>query len=195
MIDRRLHRTLKLPWEGEYVPHALLDVIRGCNITCRACYNTAPERAKPLEKIREELDILCRRRRLDSVAIIGGEPTLHPNLCKIVRMIKARDIHVEIFTNGLLAEGELLAELHAAGADMVFLHIDAHQDRPELPPERTVNDLRNLWKKKAAAVAAAGMSVGLAVTAYPDAVADIDEAMRFVLTSPPCRLPVGDSPS
>lgn len=174
----------QLPWKGTSVPHAVLDVLRGCNITCRACYNLEPAHAKSLDEVRQELQMLTARRRLDSISLLGGEPTLHPQLCDIVRMIKEEGISVELFTNGLLLETELLHRLRDAGTDLVFLHIDANQTRPELGERPTADRLREFRVQRAAAVAAAGMEVGLTMTAYEDTLSEIDEAVRLVLTSP-----------
>jgi hypothetical protein len=44
--------------------------------------------------------------------------------------------------------------------------------------------VRELRAERAAAVADVGMEVGLAMTAYADSLAEVDEAVRFVLTSP-----------
>lgn len=173
----------RLPWSGPWVPHALLDLLRGCNISCRACYNTGAPRMKSWDEICEEFALLTARRRLDSIALIGGEPTLHPQLDAIVRLIKQAGLSVELFTNGVLLDQERLARLKAAGADVIFLHIDAHQQRPDVPPGDGVA-LRALWARLAAAVAAAGMEVGLAITAYDDGPEEIDAAVDFVLHSP-----------
>lgn len=178
------NRVWQLPWKGNLVPHAVLDVLRGCNITCRACYNIEPARAKSLDEVRWEFQMLTARRRLDSISLLGGEPTLHPQLCDIVRMIKAEGISVELFTNGLLLETDLLHKLRDAGTDLVFLHIDANQTRPELGEHPTADRLREFRVRRAAAVAATGMEVGLTMTAYADTLPEIDEAVRFVLTSP-----------
>lgn len=173
----------RLPWQDPWVPHGLIDIIRGCNITCRACYNTATPRAKPLGEIRDELDVLQRHRHLDSVSIVGGEPLLHPELLAVVRLIKSAGISVELFTNGLSLNDASLAELKAAGTNLIFLHIDAQQTRPDLPT-LTPAALRQLRESKASAITAAGIEAGLAVTAYADALAEIDAAVELVLTSP-----------
>jgi pyruvate-formate lyase-activating enzyme len=174
----------QLPWKGNFVPHAVLDILRGCNITCRACYNINSAHVKPLDEVRREFHMLIARRRLDSISLLGGEPTLHPQLCDIVRMIKAEGISVELFTNGLLLEAELLHKLRDAGTDLVFLHIDANQTRPDLGEHPTADRLREFRVQQAAAVAATGMEVGLTMTAYRDALPEVDEAVRFVLNSP-----------
>ena len=171
----------KLPWRDQWVPHALLDINRGCNIACRACYNTAADRAKPLPEIEREIRELLQLRRLDSLAIVGGEPTLHPQLPEIIRMVKAAGLHVELFTNGLLLDSPMLSQLKGAGTDMVFLHIDAQQRRPDLTDPGQLNTLR---VSKAAAVVAAGMEAGIAITAYENGLPEIDSAVEFVLSSP-----------
>jgi hypothetical protein len=125
---------------------------------------------------------LARSRRLDSLGIVGGEPLLHPQLAAIIRMIKSAGVSVELFSNGLLLDEQRLAQLKAAGLDIVFLHIDGHQNRPDLPLE--TGRLPELWSAKASAVAAAGIEVGLAITAYADAPGQIDDAVQFVLSSP-----------
>lgn len=174
----------QLPWKDELVPHAVLDILRGCNITCRDCYNLKPASIKPFDEIRREFQTLLSLRRLDSVSLLGGEPTLHPQLCDIVRMIKAEGVSVEIFTNGLLLEAGMLHRMRDAGVDLIFLHIDVHQTRPDLGEQLTAERLREHRALKAAAVFAAGMEVGLTMTAYADALAEIDEAVKFVATSP-----------
>jgi hypothetical protein len=175
---------LPLPWTPENVPHAVLDILRGCNIRCRDCYNLQPDHVKPLAEIDAQLDALTRLRRLQSVSIVGGEPTLHPDLVEIVRRVRRRGLFVELFTNGVDLDVPLLTELKRAGMNIIFLHIEANQRRPDLSPEAGVDDLRRLRKERAALVAAHQIEVGLAVTAYPDNPAEIEEAVGFALASP-----------
>ena len=80
---------LQLPWTPENVPHAILDILRGCNIRCRDCYNLQPNRIKPLAEIDAQLNALTRLRKLQSISIVGGEPTLHPDLVEIVRQAQS----------------------------------------------------------------------------------------------------------
>ncbi len=173
----------QLPWHGRDVPHCLVDILRGCDITCRACYNSAAPRIKPVSQIEQELNYVRSCRNLDSVSIVGGEPTLHPDLLSIIRMIKSKGLSVELFTNGLNLTPSRLADLKNAGTDLIFLHIDPHQRRPDLV-NNSAESLITLRKGKAQAVAAAGIEAGLAITAYRDSVNDISDAARFVLESP-----------
>ena len=175
---------LQLPWTPENVPHAILDILRGCNIRCRDCYNLQPDHIKPMAEIEAQLDALTGLRKLQSISIVGGEPTLHPALVEIVRRVRRRGLFVELFTNGVDLNGQLLTELKRAGTNVIFLHIEPNQRRPDLPTEASTDDLRRLRTEKAALIAAHDIEVGLAVTAYPDKPEEIEEAVGFALDSP-----------
>jgi len=175
---------LQLPWTSETVPHAVLDILRGCNIRCRDCYNLQPDHSKPLAEIEAQLDALMRLRKLQSVSIVGGEITLHPGLVEIVRQVRRRGLFVELFTNGVLLNNDLLARLKQAGTNVIFLHIEPQQRRPDLQAESTDQDLKRLRQEKASLIAAHGIEVGLTVTAYPDKPREIEDAVAFALESP-----------
>lgn len=176
--------AIRLPWTSDTVPHAVLDILRGCNIRCRDCYNLQPDHVRPLAEIEEQLDALMCLRRLQSVSIVGGEITLHPELVKIIRLVRQRGLFVELFTNGVALNDDLLARLKEAGANVIFLHIEPQQRRPDLPAEATADDLNRLRQEKVALVAAHGIEVGLTVTAYPDKPHEVEDAVAFALESP-----------
>jgi len=173
-----------LPWTADSVPHALLDILRGCNIRCRDCFNAPGGRIKPLAEVEHELETLLRLRPLQSVAIIGGEVTLHPQLEEIVRMVRRRRLFAEIFTNGVALDRALAERLAAAGANLVFLHIEHGQHRPDLPENPTPEALHRLRAEKAELITQCGMEAGLAVTLYPERWEELEEAVRFTLESP-----------
>jgi hypothetical protein len=178
------HPPLRLPWTQENVPHAVLDILRGCNIRCRDCYNSSPDHLKSLDEIDAELDVLTRMRKLHSLSIVGGEITLHPDLVEIVRRVRKRGLFVELFTNGIELNDILLVQLKGAGANVIFLHIEREQRRPDLPAGSGESELRRLRSVKAAQIAAHGIEVGLAVTAYPEKPEEVEEAISFTLESP-----------
>jgi hypothetical protein len=176
--------AIRLPWTSDTVPHAVLDILRGCNIRCRDCYNLQPDHVRPLAEIEEQLDALMRLRRLQSVSIVGGEITLHPDLVEIVRRVRQRGLFVELFSNGVALNDDLLSRLKQAGANVIFLHIEPQQRRPDLSAEATDKELKRLRYEKASLVAAHGIEVGLTVTAYPDKPQEVEYAVTFALESP-----------
>lgn len=174
----------RLPWNEATVPHAVLDICRGCNITCRACYNSAPRGFRPLAEVDADLDRLLSLRRLSSVTLVGGEVTLHPDLCQIVSRVKRRGLGAEICTNGVLLDERAAADLKAAGADIVYFHIEAGQVRPDLPATAAPAAVRALRDRKAALAHAHGLDAGLLLTVFSATSPEIVEAMRTTLESP-----------
>lgn len=177
-------KALQLPWEGKSVPHAILDINRTCNITCRGCYNQRAETHKSVGEIDQELRQLLELRRLHTITILGGEPTLHPDLEKIVALSKNLVSKVALVSNGLLFDSTLGRRLKAAGLDIVFFHIDRGQVRPDLDLYPTARQINALRYQKAQAGMEAGLSVGLQIIGYRRLLGDISEAVGFVLNTP-----------
>ena len=122
-------RALLYPLGG--VPHATLEVNRTCNIRCRACYTLDRTHVKSLGTVKQELDLLLEKRKLGVITILGGEPTLHPDLAEIVAAVKSRGLLCQLLTNGVafLEDGtdRLLDSLIRAGVDRFIVHIDSGQ--------------------------------------------------------------------
>jgi hypothetical protein len=173
-----------LPWSEATVPHAVLDICRGCNITCRACYNSAPVGFRSPQEVEADLDRLLSLRRLSSVTLVGGEVTLHPELFRIVSLVKARGLGAEVCTNGVLVDDRYAAQLQAAGTDIVYFHIEAGQERPDLPNPPTAAAVRALRDEKARLAHDHGLDAGLLLTAFSVTSDEILEAMRTTLESP-----------
>jgi hypothetical protein len=115
-------------WE---TPHATIETNTSCNIRCRACYATQSSRVKPLSLVKTEIDLACEKRNLEALSLLGGEPTLHPDIVEIVRYVKSKGLVCMLLTNGtrFLYRGDLglLDQLVAAGVDRFLLHIDSGQ--------------------------------------------------------------------
>lgn len=143
-----LKNAYNLPWKYNDAPHAILDIIRGCNIKCTACYNNAECKIKSYEEVVEDYKKIVAIRKPSSIALIGGEPLLNPDLIKIIQFLKQEGLSVELFSNGLLLNENKVRELAQAGVDLVFLHIDVGQKRKDLPVNYTIADINNLRTQK-----------------------------------------------
>ncbi len=156
------------------VPHLVLEPTFECNLACRVCYNRARGGRKTLEQIRGEIALGMTRRRLETISILGGEPTLHPDLPEIIRHIKSLNLTCEILTNGLRllgpGGGELLDQLIAAGLDRIVFHVDAGQPRAD-DVEETRRRLAEMAEKRR-------LFFALSVTVYPETQATIPTIMR-----------------
>ena len=159
-----------------HTPHAVIEPNTTCNLRCRACYNLDKSHVKSLQQVRGEIDLAVRRRRLETLSILGGEPTLHPNIRGIVAHVKKHGLVCQILTNGyrfLDGRDSLLDDLIAAGVDRIIVHVDVGQQ--EWYRDRTIDDVRealfSLLEKKR-------IFFALSITIYPENRESICELMR-----------------
>ncbi|MGQ9700386.1 MAG: anaerobic ribonucleoside-triphosphate reductase activating protein [Candidatus Bipolaricaulaceae bacterium] len=102
----------------------------GCNLRCPFCYNSElvlPERMRDLRPLSWEALLTKLSERigfLDGVVLTGGEPTLSPDLPKLIRALKDRGFLVKLDTNGTNPQ-VLEGLLHAQLLDYVALDIKA----------------------------------------------------------------------
>lgn len=113
------------------VPHATLETNRTCNLRCRCCYNLDRVSIKTTEAAKAEVDELLKKRNLQVLSLLGGEPTLYPGLMDIIAYVKSKGIFCQLLTNGrkLLEKNgaAYLDSLVEAGLDRVIVHIDQGQ--------------------------------------------------------------------
>ena len=96
-----LQRLTLLDFPGEIACTVFLG---GCNLRCPFCHNASlvlPDRETG-EISEEELFAFLesRRGKLTAVCISGGEPTLHRELCDLIKRIKEQGFRVKLDTNG-----------------------------------------------------------------------------------------------
>lgn len=106
-----------------------IDVVHRCNMECANCYLPNRDYADaPLEKIKYFIDRFTHRVEF---RLIGGEPTLHEDLNKIIEHITISKLRhrVVLITNGLkLASKKYLASLTSAGLEHVYLSMNGFDD-------------------------------------------------------------------
>ena len=122
-------RPLKYPLRD--TPHATIETNRTCNIQCRLCYTLDRSSVKTLAEIEAEIELALKKRNLQTITLLGGEPTLHPQLPEVVASVKSRGLKCQILTNGIIFlrddQDRLLDRLLASGIDRILLHVDSGQ--------------------------------------------------------------------
>ncbi len=126
-----------------------LEITQRCNLDCTLCYlseSSEAVRDLPLEELLRRIDDIARRYGTGTnVQITGGEPTLRPRgeLLAIVRRAVQVGLRPALFTNGIRASRELLAELRDAGLREVAFHVDTTQQRKGYASEAALNGVRD----------------------------------------------------
>ena len=125
-----------------------LEITQRCNLDCTLCYLSESSEALkdiPLTEVFRRIDMIAAHYgRNTDVQVTGGDPTLRrrDELVAIVRRVRERGMRPALFTNGILATRDLLAELAAAGLVDVAFHVDMTQERKGYADEPALNALR-----------------------------------------------------
>ncbi|RLI79136.1 hypothetical protein DRP05_04885 [Archaeoglobales archaeon] len=77
-----------------------LSITKKCNLNCRKCYYKGEENPELVKKIIEDV----AASRVKAVAIGGGEPMLHPNICDFINFLAESGKIVSITTNGAICK-------------------------------------------------------------------------------------------
>ncbi|HET8542799.1 MAG TPA: radical SAM protein [Anaeromyxobacter sp.] len=106
----------------------ILEITRDCNCACPVCFAGARPGAGGYLSVDEVREIArsLRAQGLKAVSLSGGEPTLHPDLERIVRTARRERLDVTLVSNGLrLGEDPSLARrLAASGVAYAYLQLD-----------------------------------------------------------------------
>jgi len=147
------------------VPHIVIEPNQTCNLRCRSCYNLDRDHVKSLDRIREEIDLARRKRNLDTVSLLGGEPTLHPRIGDIVSYVKSMGLICQMLTNGIVfldpMRAGLLDDLVNAGLDRIVLHADTGQQRPGTRLESFCESVFDRFEQRR-------IPFSLSITLYPE---------------------------
>jgi MoaA/NifB/PqqE/SkfB family radical SAM enzyme len=128
---------------GGLIPtaRAVIDINRPCNAKCVMCYYTYDESnwSKSYEQVAQELSA-AKNRGNTSVDFTGGEPTIHPEMERVIRTAEGMGLHTCIITNGLALEKVKKLANAGCGEWLVSLHgFEGQHDRLLKVP--------NAWEK------------------------------------------------
>ena len=160
---------------GRETPHLTIESNTTCNIRCACCYCIEEAAAvKPLAQVLDEIDLAVEKRNLDAISLLGGEPTLHPDIVRIVKYVKQKGLVCLLLTNGvrfLQGDAGLLDALVAAGVDRFLVHIDEGQKHVHGDIDAARHRLFDMLDARRVAY-------GLSLTLYPGAEGALPAILR-----------------
>ena len=162
-----------------------LEVTQRCNLDCTLCYlsdysESVPD--PPLEELKRKADNIKRIFGVQTnVQITGGDPTLRKRdeLVEIVRYVASIGLNPALFTNGIKATRDLLAELRSVGLIDVAFHVDVTQERKGYTSERQMNEIREEYLERARGL---GLAVIFNTTVCDQNLDELPELVRFFVS-------------
>ncbi len=159
-----------------------LEVTQRCNLDCTLCYlsdysESVPD--PPLEELKAKADNIKRLFGVQTnVQITGGDPTLRKReeLVEIVRYVAAIGLNPALFTNGIKATRDLLAELRSVGLVDVAFHVDLTQERKGYTSEVQMNEIREDYLERCKGL---GLATIFNTTVCDQNLDEIPELVKF----------------
>ncbi|MBW2991649.1 radical SAM protein [Candidatus Woesearchaeota archaeon] len=89
-----------MPSEQEYIKNIRILLTERCNMNCPHCFNKDSRNLKDMDsdKLIRLLDYLSNH--IDSIKIMGGEPTIHPDFLKLYNYAQKKIRSIDLFSNG-----------------------------------------------------------------------------------------------
>ncbi len=129
-----LKNLYRLPWSTYDNPTGWIEPTTYCQLACPGCYRglDQPNPTRKNEDLKEQekqIDTLIKIRKIQTIAIAGGEPLLYPHLDKLVAYAHKKRLGVRILTNGCLLTEKRLEKLKSLGVTEIIIHVGQYQNR------------------------------------------------------------------
>ncbi len=114
--------------------NVFFHLLTACNLACRHCYINPAQHGTatlPLDTVLRWLKLFARPEQQTNLILLGGEPTLHPQLATIIKAAKAMRYAVTVDSNGYLFH-DLLDNVTPRELDYLSFSLDG--------PDATIND-------------------------------------------------------
>ena len=107
-----------------------LYVTDRCNLDCAYC--TEYDNSRPHPTLDDLKKWIRKIRELGTmrIALVGGEPLVHPKIVEIVRYCRQLGFATSLTTNGFLLTPKLVAELEEAGLQVMQISVDRMTPSP-----------------------------------------------------------------
>jgi len=114
--------------------NVFFHLLTACNLSCRHCYINIPQHGGetlPRSTVVQWLKLFSRPDRQSNLILLGGEPTMHPDLPEIIRAAKSMRYAVTVDSNGFLFH-DLLEKVTPEELDFLSFSLDG--------PDPEIND-------------------------------------------------------
>ncbi|MBT4723170.1 radical SAM protein [Candidatus Falkowbacteria bacterium] len=104
---------------------AQIGITNKCNFNCKMCQRFDLKVDIKQMEIDTFETIISKLNPIENIILTGwGEPLLHPNLIKMIKLCKAKDKKVRFTSNGALLHDQLIKDLINSGLDEITFSVE-----------------------------------------------------------------------
>lgn len=102
---------------------AVIDPLRACNLKCSMCYylHGDMKSIKPFDVVKKDIDAAIARGN-NYIDVTGGEPTIYPQICELVKYALDKGVRTCIITNAITPVS-IMEKIIDAGIDQFLISI------------------------------------------------------------------------
>ena len=176
----------------------VVEIVRDCNLACPSCYADSPKAERGStdflsfnDFVAQVAPVLEKQGKIDILQLSGGEPTLHPELMRIIAWLRdePRVLDVLLNTNGTRLVDPIfvhnLAQNIPQGRFGVYLQYDGENDEGQ--QELRGGDMREIRTRAIKNCAKYAISVALVMTVSHDNKFDCATTLNRALEDDPIR--------
>jgi len=137
-----------------YLRHIYFYLTEGCNLACRHCWlspkfdvNGSKYATLPVELFKTIIHE-AKPLGLSRIKLTGGEPLLHPQFLKLLKIVRNENLKLTIETNGVLCTPKIATEI----AKVQKRHVSVSIDGVDASTHEWVRGVRGCFKKALQAV-------------------------------------------
>lgn len=105
---------------------AQIEISTRCNLNCKIC----PDKSNELMSFEDFKSIIDRMPLLNLVQLQGvGEPFLNPDLFKMIKLLKDRNIKMRIVTNGIATDEEIIRYFDNNIIENACISVDSYHNQ------------------------------------------------------------------
>ncbi|MBN1809226.1 MAG: radical SAM protein [Planctomycetes bacterium] len=162
-----------------------IEITSACNFRCPVCYASADDvvSAPHFRGVAEVIGTAKRLRKsgIRNICLTGGEPSIHPDICRIVENVRRLGLRVSMATNGYVLGKDqgLAAELKSAGLRMAHIQFDTFD--PETHVRLRGNDFVPVKKQAVENCISAGLRFSLIATITADNLHEVPDILDYAV--------------
>jgi len=159
------------------------DLVAACNFNCQKCIETEERKKNLYLSLSSCINILCDLKEIgcQNINFYGGEPTLHPDFEKIIRLSSNMGFDMFLVTNGSKLGDQKIKNsiINSKNRIHIRVSIDANSEASHQKNHGLFKDYFSEIKKNIEELVKHNITLTLSFLLYKNSISEIDDACDY----------------